>query len=157
MNKEPLFKKKQPEKTSELDQLNTYLKLSSISAWLILAAAVTVIIGIFMWGQITEIEETIQGAGECKNGVLTCYFRQEDMNEIKPGMQVQVNGSTYEIKEVVPKMLYTYDMPREILYLSQKTDWYQTALVPCDLADGTYKVRVVLGRNTPLGLMMTKD
>ena len=157
MNKEPFLKKKSPAKTSELDQLNTYLKLSTITAWLILAAAVTVIIGIFMWGQITEIEETIQGAGECKNGVVTCYFRQEDMNEIKPGMKVQVNGSIYEIKEVVPKLLYSYDVPREILYLSQHAEWYQTVLVRCDLPDGTYNVSVELGTNTPLGLMTERE
>ena len=157
MSKESVFRKKSLEKLSELDQLNSYLKVTGISAWIILAAAVMVVICIYMWGSTTRIADSIHGAGMCENGTLTCYFRQEDMDDIKSDSKVRVNGEMYEIQQIVPKLLYTYDVPREILYLSQKTDWYQTALVPCDLADGTYKVRVVLGKNTPLGLMMKKD
>ena len=157
MSKESVFRKKSLEKLSELDQLNSYLKVTGISAWIILAAAVMVVICIYMWGSTTRIADSIHGAGMCENGTLTCYFRQEDMDDIKSDSKVRVNGEMYEIQQIVPKLLYTYDVPREILYLSQKTDWYQTALVPCDLPDGTYKVRVVLGKNTPLGLIMTKD
>ena len=157
MSKESVFRKKSLEKLSELDQLNSYLKVTGISAWIILVAAVMVVICIFMWGSITRIEDSIQGAGMCENGTLTCYFRQEDMGYIKSGSKVRVNDAIYEIYEVVPKLLYTYDVPREILYLSQQTEWYQTALVRCDLPDGTYNVSVELGSDTPLGMMTERE
>ena len=157
MSEETVTQKKRTEKMSELDELNSYLKVTGISAWLILTAAVMVVVGIFMWGKITQVEESIQGAGQCENYILTCYFRQEDMDYIKTGSKVQVDDAVYEVGEIVPKLLYTYDVPREILYLSQQAEWYQTALVPCDLKDGTYRVRVELGTNTPLGLARERN
>ena len=157
MSKESVFRKKSLEKLSELDQLNSYLKVTGISAWIILAAAVMVVICIYMWGSTTRIADSIHGAGMCENGTLTCYFRQEDMDDIKSDSKVRVNGEMYEIQQIVPKLLYTYEVPREILYLSQHAEWYQTVLVRCDLPDGTYNVSVELGTNTPLGLMTERE
>ena len=157
MSAQSVFRKKSMEKVSELDELNSYLKVSSISVWAILIAAVMVVVGIIIWGMIARFEDSIQGAGQCENGILTCYFRQEDMEYIGKGSTIQVDGSQYEISEIVPQLLYTYDVPREILYLSQQAEWYQTALVSCDLEDGTYNIRVDLGMNTPLGFMRERD
>ena len=157
MNSQSVFRKTSLNKASELDELNSYLKVSSIHAWVILAAAVMVVVGILVWGRIARVEDSIQGAGQVKDGVLTCYFRQEDMNYIQQGSKIQVGDAKYEISEIVPKLLYTYDVPREVLYLSQQTEWYQTALASCDLEDGTYNVRVELGENTPLGFMRERN
>ena len=152
-----VFRKKSLNKASELDELNSYLKVSSIPAWVILAAAVMVVAGILIWGRIARVKDSVQGAAQCENGMLTCYFRQEDMSYIQQGQKIQVNGAQYEISEIVPKLLYTYDVPRDILYLSEPTEWYQTALASCDLEDGTYNVRVELGVNTPLGFMSERN
>ena len=155
--KSTVFRKKSLNKASELDELNGYLKVSSIHAWVILAAAVMVVVGILIWGRIARVEDSVQGAGQVKDGILTSYFRQEDMDYIQQGSKIRVGEALYEVSEIVPKLLYTYDVPREILYLSQKTEWYQTTLSFCDLADGTYNVRVELGENTPLGFMRERN
>ena len=153
MEKKDIYRKESLEKASELEQQNQYLRVTGLGAWLVVISAILVIIGIFLWAMIYRINDSVKGVGHCEDNVLTCYFRQEDMSNVENGTAVRINDDTYVIDEVLPNLYYINDIPRDVLFLSQKTDWYQTATIPCSLEDGIYQVTISLDAITPIDFM----
>ena len=153
MEKKDIFRKKSLEKASELEQQNQYLRVTGFGAWVVVISAILLIAAIFLWAMIFKINDSIKGVGSCEDNVLTCYFRQEDMSKIEKGTVVRVNDETYAVDEVLPHLYYINDIPRDILFLSQKTDWYQAVTIPCSLDDGVYQATIELDAITPIYFM----
>ena len=157
MSQNNFYRKKNLNSAYELERQNRYLKVTSFSAWIVVIAAILAVIGIFLWAGIHKVNDSIQGAGNCENGVMTCYFREEDMDQLDVGTRIWVDGEECHIEDVIPQLYYAKDVPREILYLSPKSEWYQTVTFSCPLEDGTYQASADLGEISPLSFLVEGD
>lgn len=56
---ESIFRKKSMERVSSPEKLDDYIKITSVSMWLVLAAIILLLLAAVIWGFTGRIEETI--------------------------------------------------------------------------------------------------
>lgn len=144
-------------KKNEPEELNQGLKITGYSAWLTVIAGVLIIGAIVIWACIANYEDTVQGAGQCEDGVLTCYFCVSDIGYLKEGMDISVNGKNCKIEKIEGQMYKAEELPNNILYYSQGSSWYQKVIASCNLEDGTYMVKSQVGTVKPISFMGGND
>ena len=89
-----LFRKKSIERISSPEQLNDYLRVTSPSIWIILAAVIVLLCGLLIWSSVTTIESSVEGSAEVKNGVMTIRFTdQAKAKNVEKGMVVKVGDT----------------------------------------------------------------
>ena len=123
-DKTGLFREKNLRKASGPEQLDKYLKVTGVSSWVIVITGALTVVFLLIWASLGKLDNVIQGAAQCSDGVLTCYFRTEDIDDIREGMNVQVDEKTFVITRIDPQYYLAEDLPREILYLSPRSDWH---------------------------------
>ena len=143
MENNTIFREKNLKKAADPEQLNTCLKVTGVRPWLFVIAAGLVLAAIFIWLFSGEIRPPVTGAGYCEDGILTCYFRQTDIDEISPASAVKVKDKEYRITEICAPLYLYSDLPNDILYLVPEDQWYKTVTVDCDdLEDGLYVAEI---------------
>ena len=140
-------------KKRKKEEQNNGIKITSYSAWLTVIAGILIIGAIILWACIVNIDDIVQGAGQCENGVITCYFRVQDVKHLEEGMDIKVSGKSYKIEKIEAEMYKPEELPNNILYYSQNSSWYQKVIAPCDLEDGTYQVQSKIGIIKPISFM----
>ena len=124
--KKTIFRKKSLEQISSPEELNDYIHVTSPSVWLILAAVITLLIGMLMWSATASIDSFATGTAKVENGSMYIRFDNEQIaNNVESGMPV-IAGE-YESR---------------ISGVGTDADGDRFALAPTDLADGLYPVKV---------------
>lgn len=85
-----LFKKSSVERFSSPEKLNDYIQVSNPSSWMVLAAALALLLGILIWGFFGELTEQVSFSGLAKNGVLRCYVNNAVSAQLTSGMEVTI-------------------------------------------------------------------
>lgn len=86
-----IFRKKSMERVSSPEQLEDYLRITSPSVWILLAAVVILLAGFFYWGITTTVYTSAEGAAEVKNGSVVITFKDETLaKNVKPGMNAVI-------------------------------------------------------------------
>ena len=140
-NKQSLFREKNLKQATAPEQLDTYLKVTSYSAWFAVAAAALVLCAVFLWVFCGRISDVITGAGYCRDKVLTCYFPQKEIAGINIGDSLEVSGTACRIEDVKGNLYLDYDIPNEVLFLLPESKWYCTVTAAADLPDGLYSAQ----------------
>ena len=148
--KNHIFREKNLKKAAGPEQLDTYIKVTGVRPWILVLAAGLVLAAVFGWLLFGRLKPVITGAGYCSDGILSCYFRQTDMDEVLPTSKVIIKDQEYQVSEISPSLYMYTDLPYEILYLLQEDQWYKMVNIDCnDLEDGLYTALI---RGKDIGL-----
>ena len=121
-----LFRKESMERVSSPEQLSDYLRVTSPAIWVVLAAVILLLAGLFVWSSVTAVESYATGRAEVRGGVLTMTFDDaEKAGNVEIGMNVSVG-----------------EMVTPVLSIGHDENDLPLAVASADLPDGTYDARV---------------
>ena len=125
--KSSIFRQKSLDRISSPEQLNDYLRVTSPTVWVVLAAVILLLAGVIVWGSTATLESFATGTGTVQDGTMTIRFDDSEIaRSVEAGMTVAIGESTATISSV-----------------GLGEDGRLFALAQTSLADGSYPVRVV--------------
>ena len=150
---ESVFRENNRKRAASPDQLDTTLKVTGFGVWFVIIAAALVVIALIIWVFNAKISDVIDGAGYCRNGVITCYFPQRDIDEINIGENLDVGGTACRITDVNSDLYLSHDIPNEVLFLLPEEKWYCTVVATAELPDGLYAAQFIKDPITPASFL----
>lgn len=161
-----IFNKSSMERISSPEKLNDYIQVTNPSVWLILAAAILLLVSVCIWGIFGSVSTTATVHGMAVDGQLVCYVSPNSGIEVAPGMQVAISGDmkgtvTGEVVEVSDLPLSYTEACRGIesdyaIYALGISDWNIRTLVSADsqLTEGAiYSVAITTESLRPIQLV----
>ena len=129
-----MFTKKASEKLRSPDDLDEYVRVTHPSVWVMLAACVTLMIGLFAWGIFGSAETSVGAMGTYVNGKTVCFLSADRASKIHVGDVANVDGELMKVEScsAVPVSLLE---ARDIV----GSDYLVSTLVE---GDWTYVVRL---------------
>ena len=85
-----LFKKSSVERFSSPEKLNDFIQVSNPSSWMVLGAALALLLGLLAWGVFGELTQSVTFTGLAKNGMLLCYVDNITSAQLEEGMTVDI-------------------------------------------------------------------
>lgn len=85
-----LFKKSSVERFSSPEKLNDYIQVSNPSSWMVLGAALALLLGVLAWGFFGELTESVSFTGVMQQGVLRCYVDNATSAALAEDMAVTI-------------------------------------------------------------------
>lgn len=153
-----IFREKSLEKISSPEQMNDYIRVSSPSVWMVLAAVIVLLAGVCVWGVFGHLDTAVQTGGVCTNGRLTVFVGEEDHDKIRENAVISVDGVEYAVAESTNAPVRVDDqIDPYIVHLAgfAEGDWvYRLCADAPGLADGVYTVSVVTERVRPLDFVL---
>lgn len=95
-----LFRKKSLERISSPEQLNSYIRVSTPSVWLLLAAIVVLLLGVCVWGVFGHLDTTLPVLAVSYGETVTAYVRDADADKVAPGARVTAGGTEGSVLSV---------------------------------------------------------
>ena len=95
-----IFRKKSMDRVSSPEQLNDYIKVSNPTVWMILIAIIIFLVGVCAWGYFGRLETTVSTSGEVLNGTYLAYVKEDNILEIKEGLEVRIDGNSYQVETI---------------------------------------------------------
>ena len=134
-----LYREKSLERISSPEQLNDYLRVTSPSVWIILAAIVILLAGLLVWSSVATIESYVSGTGEVKDGVMTIRFEnQQFAKNVETGMTVSAGDTQTSISSI-----------------GRDAGGLYIATASTKLSNGFYPVRISYKRTQVLDLLFS--
>ena len=125
--KSSIFRQKSLDRISSPEQLNDYLRVTSPTVWVVLAAVILLLAGVIVWGSTATLESFATGTGTVQNGTMTIRFDDGEIaRSVEAGMTVAVGADSTTVTSV-----------------GVAEDGSLFALARTTLADGSYPVHVV--------------
>ena len=152
-----IFRKKSIDKISSPEQLNDYIHVTNPSVWTILLAVIIFLTGVFVWGFLGHLDTKLIVAGTCRDGKLTCYVKETDIESVKAGMPVAVDDNVYEVAVMESEPVsVTDDMGAYALHIGelQIGEWVYPVIVNTELEDGTYKAAITIESVSPISFII---
>lgn len=153
-----IFREKSLEKISSPEQMNDYIRVSSPSVWMVLAAVIVLLAGVCVWGVFGHLDTAVQTGGVCTDGRLTVFVGEEDHDKIRENAVISVGGVEYAVAESTNAPVRVDDqIDPYIVHLAGFTedDWvYRLCADAPGLADGVYTASVVTERVRPLDFVL---
>ena len=135
--KKQVYREKSLERMSSPEQLNDYLKVTKPMVWVVLIAAILLIVGFVIWGSFAYIGSFAKGTAQVKNGSMTVYFDDSSFaGNVQEGMNVTVGETSSTIRST------GYDRDGKIFAQADTT-----------LDDGTYQASVNYKQTQVLSLL----
>lgn len=120
------FRKENTERVSSPEQLNDYLRVTSPALWIVLAAVILILAGLFVWSSLTAVESFAAGEATVRGGVLTLRFDDaEKAAFVEVGMNARIG-----------------DLTTPVLSVGSDEDGTPIAVAKADLPDGSYDASV---------------
>ena len=91
---ETIFRKKSLERIASPDKLDDYLKVTSPSVWVILAALFIAVIAVGAWCFFGSMPTTAPAVGVCSQTGAVCFLPAAEGYSISPGMKVRITYGT---------------------------------------------------------------
>ena len=152
-----LFRKKSLERISSPEQLNAYIRVSTPSVWLVLAAVVVLLTGVCVWGMFGHMDTTLPVAAVCREGVVTAYVKEADVAKIAVDAPVTVGGAAGKVTAVsaepVPVDESFSDYMRHLGAL-EAGEWVYAVTVAADCAEGVHAAKIVIDSVSPMSFVL---
>ena len=146
--------------TIQPGDLNRYIRVTTISVWLILAAVLVFTIGLAVWAMNAKLTVSIGAVAVAKDGRITVYIPEDKISSVHTGDQVQIGDMTTTIQGI----------PTESVQASKVLDEYQRSLqgiretdkvvaceVQTDLTDGSYNATIVQEQVVPIRFLFGRS
>lgn len=153
-----IFREKSLKKIASPEQMNDYIRVSSPSVWMVLAAVIVLLAGVCVWGMFGHLDTAVQTGGVCTNGRLTVLVGEEDHDKIGENAVISVDGVEYAVAEITNVPIRVDDqIDPYVVHLAGFTegDWaYRLYADVPGLADGVYAASVITERVRPLDFVL---
>ena len=153
-----IFREKSLEKISSPEQMNDYIRVSSPSVWMVLAAVIVLLAGVCVWGMFGHLDTAVQTGGVCADGRLTVLVGEEDHDKIKENAVISVDGVEYAVAEITNAPIRVdAQIDPYVVHLAgvSEGDWvYRLYADVPGLADGVYAASVITERVRPLDFVL---
>ena len=131
--KNKIFSQRALDRINSPEQLNDYLKVTNPGIWVILAAVITLLIGVIAWASLGKLETTVSAMADVSDGTANVWATENPPVPIAAGMTVRIGSEEYSIASM------------------SKDDHGRTvALVPVELLDGDYEAKIVVETVSPV-------
>lgn len=146
-----LFRQKSIDRVSSPEHLNDYIKVSSPGAWMVLAAALVLLVGAFAWGIAGRLETTVPAVVASREGEAVCCYDAAFGAQVEAGMSVRVDGAELRIEAVSPA---AEELPADMAaggYAPGQSVF--AAGLEGTLPEGTYEAEIVVERIAPAAFL----
>ena len=121
-----IFRKSSMDRISSPEQLTDYLKVTNPGIWVLLAAVIILLGGLFAWSMVGNLETVAEGVAVVENGTAQIMVTDTANSKIASGMTVRIGDDEYRIAAV------------------EKDEYGRAvAFAPIDKTDGRYDVKIV--------------
>ena len=121
-----VFRKESMERISSPEQLDDYLRVTTPTIWIVLAAVILLLASLFVRSSVNAMESCASGTAEVRGGVLTLRFEDADKAaNVTVGMNVRVG------ERVTP-----------VLSIGEDGEGNLLAIAETQLPDGRYEAGV---------------
>lgn len=132
-----LFRKKAMARISSPEDLTSYLRVTSPGIWIVLAAVIALLVGVFAWSAVGTLETTVDAAAIVQDHTAQIAASGQGADSLQAGMTLRIASQEYVIAAV------DYDeYGRAIAY----------AEVP--LPNGSYTATVVVEQTRPIEFLL---
>ena len=152
-----LFRKKSLERISSPEQLNAYIRVSTPSVWMLLAAIVILLVGVCVWGVFGHLDTTLSVAAIAQEGTVTAYVREGDIAKVKAEAVVTVNGDIVKIWAIDDQPVQVdeafSEYARHVGDLQQGA-WVYAVKLDANYPDGVYIAQIVVDSVSPMSFVL---
>ncbi|MBQ3316630.1 MAG: hypothetical protein II883_06370 [Spirochaetales bacterium] len=138
--------------------LNQYIRLTTVSIWLVLVAFIVFVIGMVVWGFTGNLSVSVKAVAVGHEGKVSLYIPEDQVSRIKDDNELVINdksvaiGNVHEsgISQRAGDVLDEYQLSLAGLSESQKV-----IVVDRDLAgyDGSYGAAIIIERIKPFDFL----
>jgi len=97
-----IFNRKAAEKLRSPDDLDKYVRVTSPSAWAVVAACAALLLGLLAWGVFGAVSTSVSATGAVVDGRAVCLLSAEDAAKVDAGDAAYVGGEQMRVTEVAP-------------------------------------------------------
>lgn len=90
---ESLFRKASLDSISSPEQLNDYIKVSTPSVWIVLAALIILAAAVLVWGFTGSLPTTVNAPCAVLDGEITCFLTTDETARVQVGQPAWITGS----------------------------------------------------------------
>jgi hypothetical protein len=155
--KESVFRKSSLERVSSPEQLNDYIRISNPGVWMVLAAAIILLVGACVWGVFGTLETTQQAVAVAKDGTVTCYVTDKQEPQISQGMTVRIGKTDGTVASVAAgpfEITSNFDSYAMYLGNMKPGEWYYPVTINISVADGYYMAQIVTSSKKPMSFVL---
>jgi len=132
-----LFRQKSLDRISSPEDLNKYLKVANVSAWMVLVSVIVLIVGLLVWSATGEIVTKTSVVARVKDNVANIVHTGEIGNKpLAEGMEIEIGSQKSTLDSVVKDV---YDRYNATAYI--------------DVPDGQYEALITVERDSPLSYL----
>lgn len=137
MENNSLYRKNSLDRIQSPEQLSDYLRVTTPSVWVILAAVALMLAGILIWSGFACVSSTVRGTAVVDDGIMIVTFEDEGTEgKVREGMAVSVGEAQSDITSV-----------------GRGEGGRVFAIAPTMLSDGTYEAKVTYRKTQILKLL----
>lgn len=152
-----LFRKKSMDRISSPEQLNDYIRVSTPSVWLLLAAIVILLVGVCVWGVFGHMDTTLPVVIRAGDGQAIAYVRQADAEKVAPGMTATVGDREGKVASVSAEPVQVddtfTDYMRHVGGL-QAGEWVFAVMLELDCPGGVHEGKIVIDSVSPMSFVL---
>ena len=151
---ETIFRQKSVDRVSSPEQLDSYLKVTTPSVWLVLIGIIIILCGIIVWATFGKLKTYANVGCAVESKEAYCYIREEDGANVDVGMDVEIPNKNasftiISIDRAGLKIPDSYNYLQHIIGVSSQ-DYVFSLVGKTDLADGYYSGRIATELISPL-------
>ncbi len=136
--KSNIFRQRSLDRISSPEQLTDYLKVTNPGIWVMLAAVIVLLGGLFVWSMVGNLETLTDASALVENGQAQINVTDSSKGEISSGMTVRIGNDEYRISSV------------------EKDEFGRiVAFAPVNEADGKYDVKIVTESIHPIEFLFS--
>ena len=95
-----IFTKKATDRLRSPDDLDEYVRMTSPSVWVVLAACIALVLGLFAWGVFGTAETSVGAMGTYVNGEVVAFLPGEKVSSIHEGDVANVSGELLVVDSI---------------------------------------------------------
>lgn len=132
-----LFRKKAMARISSPEDLTSYLRVTSPGMWIILAAVIVLMLGLFAWAAVGTLETTVDATAIVQEHTARIVAADQGAAPLQAGMAIRIASQDFVIASV------DYDEYGRA-----------TAQAEVSLPDGTYAAKIVVDETRPIQFLL---
>jgi len=136
-NNQTIFRKKAMNRISSPEDLTSYMRVTSPGMWIILAAVIILLAGLFAWAAVGTLETTVDATAVIQNHTAQIVANGQGAEELKAGMHLRIASQEFVIASV------NYDEYGRA-----------AAYAELPLPDGSYDATIVVEQTRPIEFLL---
>lgn len=148
-----LFRKKSVEHISSPEQLNSYIRVSTPSVWLLLTAIAVSLAGVCVWGIFGHMDTVLPVLAVSENNMLTAYVTETDVQKIPLGAPVSVSTAEGSVISVRGEPVCVDDSFTEYMRHVgglREGQWVYALTLDLDCPEGVHTAQIVIDSVRPM-------